>query len=85
MRDADEHLENPAIERRAKWLRRQGESPEDFRYFDCEGKPIRDKPVIERLNALAIPPAWTSVRICPKPGGRLQAIGIDGAGRVQYI
>jgi DNA topoisomerase I len=76
---------NPAVERRNKWWQRKGASYDDFRYFDCEGKPVKGKAEIERLNKLAIPPAWTSVRICPKPGGRLQAIGIDAAGRVQYI
>lgn len=37
------------------------------------------------MNGLAIPPAWKDVRICPSPGGRLQAVGIDDAGRIQYI
>lgn len=77
--------ENPAIGRRRKWWQRSGTSYDNFRYVDCDGKPIKDQAVIERLNKLAIPPAWTSVRICPRSGGRLQAIGIDAAGRVQYI
>lgn len=85
MSKGDEQVDNPAIARRKKWWQRAGTSYEDFRYLDCDGRPIKDKNEIERLNKLAIPPAWTSVRICPKAGGRLQAIGIDGAGRVQYI
>src|SRR5262249_29564329 len=34
--------------------------------------------------ALAIPPAWTDVWICPDPDGHLQAVGTDAAGRRQY-
>ncbi len=34
--------------------------------------------------ALAIPPAWTDVWICPQPNGHLQATGVDAAGRRQY-
>ena len=33
---------------------------------------------------LAIPPAWTNVWISPNPRARLQATGIDSAGRKQY-
>ncbi|WP_246086910.1 DNA topoisomerase IB [Nocardioides humi] len=32
-----------------------------------------------------IPPAWTEVWICPRPNGHLQAVGIDAAGRRQYL
>jgi DNA topoisomerase-1 len=32
-----------------------------------------------------IPPAWQSVRICPGARGKLQAVGIDAAGRIQYL
>jgi DNA topoisomerase I len=37
-----------------------------------------------RINALAIPPAWTDVWICLDPRGHIQATGIDDAGRKQY-
>jgi DNA topoisomerase-1 len=40
--------------------------------------------VIERINALAIPPAWTDVWISPHPAAHLQATGRDAAGRRQY-
>jgi DNA topoisomerase IB len=56
-----------------------------FGYHDCEGRPITDPVVIERLRALAIPPAWTDVWICPHPGGQIQAVGTDAAGRRQYL
>src|SRR2546426_417469 len=38
----------------------------------------------ERLNRLAIPPAWTEVWICPDPEGHIQATGSDARGRKQY-
>lgn len=40
--------------------------------------------VVERIRALAIPPAWRDVWICPYPMGHIQATGIDAAGRKQY-
>lgn len=38
----------------------------------------------ERCEALAIPPAWTDVWVCPDADGHLQALGTDDAGRRQY-
>ena len=55
-----------------------------FAYFDVAGKPIRDAEVVARINALAIPPAYTDVWICPDPRGHLQATGRDARGRKQY-
>jgi DNA topoisomerase I len=54
-----------------------------FVYRDSEGKSIRDKSVLERIRALAIPPAWTDVWICASPRGHLQATGRDARGRKQ--
>ncbi|HSH61717.1 MAG TPA: hypothetical protein VK988_19130 [Acidimicrobiales bacterium] len=48
------------------------------------GERITDPEVIERIRALAIPPAWTDVWICPLPTGHIQAVGTDDAGRKQY-
>lgn len=53
-------------------------------YFDERGRRIRDKAVIERINALAIPPAYREVWICPDALGHLQATGRDARGRKQY-
>jgi DNA topoisomerase IB len=41
--------------------------------------------VIDRLQSLAIPPAWKDVWICVDPWGHLQATGVDAAGRKQYL
>lgn len=55
-----------------------------FKYRGTDGKIITDKKEIERINSLAIPPAYKNVWICPKPNGHLQATGRDAKGRKQY-
>ena len=55
-----------------------------FRYIDADGRAIRDPDEIQRINALAIPPAWTDVWICPSPDGHILATGRDAKGRKQY-
>ncbi|AQP49052.1 hypothetical protein BW730_17675 [Tessaracoccus aquimaris] len=39
---------------------------------------------LARINALALPPAWTKVWICADPLGHIQAVGLDADGREQY-
>jgi DNA topoisomerase-1 len=56
-----------------------------FRYFDSRGKRITDEAKIARIEALVIPPAWKDVWISPSPTAKLQATGIDAAGRRQYL
>jgi DNA topoisomerase-1 len=48
------------------------------------GERVDDPAALERIRALAVPPAWTDVWICPDPHGHLQAVGTDAAGRRQY-
>jgi DNA topoisomerase I len=55
-----------------------------FQYRGKDGKPIRDPKVLARIRALAIPPAWQDVWICPDPNGHLQATGRDAKGRKQH-
>jgi DNA topoisomerase IB len=55
-----------------------------FSYEDAGGERIEDEETLERIRALAIPPAWREVWICPDPMGHIQATGIDAAGRKQY-
>jgi DNA topoisomerase IB len=61
--------------------RRQGRG---FSYRSARGTRIRDRRVLERIRALAIPPAWEDVWICPDPDGHIQATGVDVKGRRQY-
>jgi DNA topoisomerase-1 len=55
-----------------------------FYYLNGDGRRIRDKGLVARIDALAIPPAWTEW-ICRAPDGHLQATGRDDRGRKQYI
>jgi len=55
-----------------------------FRYVDADGRAITDAVEVRRIRALAIPPAWTDVRICPRADGHIQATGRDAKGRKQY-
>ena len=52
---------------------------------DSRGKKVDDAVVRERVDALAIPPAWTDVWIAPYANSHIQATGLDEAGRRQYI
>jgi DNA topoisomerase I len=69
--------------RRGGWRRRGRKG--SFRYFDARGKPITDAEKIARIEQLVIPPAWRDVWISPRPKAKLQATGIDRAGRRQYL
>jgi DNA topoisomerase I len=66
-----------------KWTRRGRKGA--FRYFDAAGKRITDAAKIERIEKLAIPPAWRDVEISPSARAKLQATGYDKAGRKQYL
>jgi DNA topoisomerase-1 len=84
---------DPAALRRAELVYVSDDAPglgrkrsgRGFSYFDENGKRITDKGERERLQALAIPPAWTEVWICPREDGHLLATGRDERGRKQYL
>ena len=67
-----------------KGIRRQ-RSGKGFRYLAEDGDPVRDPELVDRIRALAVPPAWRDVWICPHPNGHIQAVGTDDAGRRQYL
>jgi DNA topoisomerase I len=69
--------------RKGGW-RRVG-SRRHFRYVDARAKRITDQAQLARIESLAIPPAWKDVWISPRPGSKLQATGVDAAGRTQYL
>lgn len=56
-----------------------------FTYYDREGQRIVDSKVRQRIDDLAIPPAWDDVWICPLSFGHLQATGRDDKRKKQYI
>jgi DNA topoisomerase-1 len=67
----------------APGLRRKGRKR--FTYVDDRtGDEVHDPATLERIAALAIPPAWTDVWICPAANGHVQATGRDAKGRKQY-
>ena len=56
-----------------------------FEYIDSTTEErIEDEDVVQRIKALAIPPAWKDVWICADPLGHIQATGVDVRGRKQY-
>jgi len=55
-----------------------------FSYVAPQGGPVRDTATLKRIKALAVPPAWTDVWICPNAEGHIQATGRDARGRKQY-
>ncbi len=59
-------------------------SGKGFAYHDRDGRLIKDEKVLDRIRALAIPPAWIDVWICPRATGHIQATGRDVKGRKQY-
>jgi len=56
-----------------------------FSYRDPKGVTVTDAELRARFDALGIPPAWKDVWIAPYPNGHIQAMGVDSAGRRQYI
>lgn len=64
-------------------IRRRG-AGRGFYYLDAQGQRIVDDEIVARIRALAIPPAWKDVWICPYENGHIQATGRDERGRKQY-
>ncbi|HEY7018157.1 MAG TPA: hypothetical protein VH297_06775 [Gaiellaceae bacterium] len=69
--------------RKGGWTRRGRKGR--FRYVDVRGKEITDAAAITRIESLVIPPAWRDVRISPHASAKVQATGVDAAGRRQYL
>src|SRR4051795_7666801 len=65
------------------WTRRR--AGRGFVYLDLARERIPEREQLERILALAIPPAWRDVWISPWPNGHIQAAGLDDAMRRQYL
>lgn len=85
MNDRERLLKTIKKGRRSKWWQRKGSRSRGFYYVNADGKKITDENVVERIKTLVIPPAWKHVRISPTVGSRIQAVGADTSGRIQYI
>lgn len=71
------------VEDRQPGVRREA-TPRGFVFRRPDGTLARDAATLRRIQALAIPPAWSDVWICADPRGHLQATGRDARGRKQY-
>jgi DNA topoisomerase I len=69
--------------RRGGWHRKGPKGR--FRYYDSREKRITDPDKLARIEELVIPPAWEDVWISPRATAKLQATGVDRAGRRQYL
>lgn len=65
-------------------IKRLGTPERGFRFRAADGKKV-SKSDLARIDALRIPPAWKNVAINPSPNGRVQVVGMDAAGRWQYL
>jgi DNA topoisomerase-1 len=65
-------------------IRRTGGPRNGFRYRLANGAAASTR-VREWIERLRIPPGWRDVSIAPRAGARLQAVGLDAAGRWQYL
>lgn len=76
---ADETV--PGITRKPA-RKRQGRI--QWAYFDAGAKRITDRDEIDRLNRIALPPAYENCWFSPDPDVHLLATGVDARGRKQY-
>jgi DNA topoisomerase-1 len=70
---------------RVRWWQRLGSKHRGFSYAEAAGRPVTNEVELERIRSLVIPPAWKPVRISPSARSRIQAVGLDTSGRLQYI
>ena len=64
------------------WTRRR--AGKGFVYLDEHGRRLPEEDA-QRVRDLVIPPAWKDVWVTPHENGHLQAVGVDDAGRKQYL
>lgn len=67
-------------------IRRLGTKENGFFYrYPGTGETVREERVLQRIEGLKVPPAWEDARIARSPSAKVQAVGYDSAGRVQYV
>src|SRR5919107_2144562 len=67
-------------------IKRLGSKEKGFFYrYPGTGETVREERVLTRIENLKVPPAWEEARIARSPSAKVQAIGYDSAGRVQYL
>jgi DNA topoisomerase I len=68
----------------SRYIERQRTGTRSFKYFH-DGRQVASKPELDYFKSIGIPPAWQQVKIAVSHNARIQATGIDKAGRLQYI
>src|SRR5918998_674188 len=67
-------------------IKRLGSKEKGFFYrYPGTGETVREERVLTRIENLKVPPAWEEARIARSPSAKVQAIGYDSAGRLQYL
>src|SRR5215203_6303128 len=67
-------------------IRRLGSKEQGFFYrYPGTDETVREERVLVRIENLKVPPAWDEVRIARSPSAKVQAVGYDSAGRLQYL
>jgi DNA topoisomerase I len=67
-------------------IRRLGDKKRGFFYrYPDTNETVREERVLARIENLKVPPAWEDTRIARGPSAKVQAIGYDSAGRLQYL
>jgi DNA topoisomerase I len=67
-------------------IRRLGSKERGFFYrYPGTDETVREERVLRRIENLKVPPAWEDARIARSPSAKVQAIGYDSAGRLQYL
>ena len=67
-------------------IRRPGSKEKEFFYrYPDSGETVLEEKVLKRIESLKVPPGWEEVRIARGPSAKVQAVGYDTAGRLQYL
>src|ERR671913_23155 len=67
-------------------IKRLGSKEKGFFYrYPGTGETVREERVLTRIENLKVPPAWQDARIARIPSAKVQAVGYDSAGRLQYL
>jgi DNA topoisomerase-1 len=67
-----------------RYIERRRTGKRSFQYFH-DGHQISSKHELDYFKSIGIPPAWQDVKISASHNARIQATGVDKAGRLQYI
>jgi len=67
-----------------RWITRRGTPRSGFSYVAADGRVVRDRSLLARIERLRIPPAWRDVQVAASASASIQAWGFDARGRRQY-